>query len=422
MKPRLYSSALLMALIIIGAFFVPALGGERNCKPAWKCASPAPTATASPPASSAPTTAPTAVPTNLRWGLIGNDGQHLAAERQAGITTKLFELAWSAYETADGTYSLNYVTSKRAELDALRQAGFSVVLSMGVQYPPGWLLALPDSRYINQYGEIYDDTSPGTGRANVIWNPALRLQMADYIARVFVDFGSAFAAIRVGGGRYGELGYPVASWNGRSNTYWAFDANAARTNPVPGWRPGMASPNGEAGKFLNWYLDRLTEYQNWQIARVRQAFGGPIMVLHPSFGIRPGQAQAAINVNLNGSTSPEINGEIQRGYDYARFVNAVTDQKVWITSTWLESPFGDDAAADCGKGRPIRYLACLADAKGLAKYGENGGRDDIAAMRFTSDQATRFGLQGFLWFNESELLSGQYATLTDYATVIAEGG
>lgn len=388
-------------------------------------AKPSPSPTMTPNPTPEPTPAPTPTPPSdspaLRWGLIGNDGRHLAEERAAGINTKLLELGWSSYEPSQGAYSANYIAAKKAELAALRNAGFDVILSFGVQYSPKWLLELPDSRYVNQYGDAYTDGSLGSGQANVIWNPTIRAHMATYMARVFADLGTNFDAVRIGGGRYGELGYPVTTWNGRSNTYWAFDDNAAKSNPVPGWKPGMASPNGEAGRFLEWYLDRLDAYQGWQINQVRKHYGGRIMALYPSFGIRPGQAAKAIDVNLNGSTSAEINGEVPRGYDFARFVGSINDSRVLVTTTWLNCEFGDDSSSDPARGTPVKYLAWLAAKQGLKTYGENTGRDGMADLRFTNAQAKRYDLVGFLWFNESELFSGQYATLDQYASVIADG-
>ena len=410
--------------------------GDPTQAPSGPTPAPAPTSDPTPrpdptsPPTDPPSPTPTPTPTDppdapsspsLRWGLIGNDGLHLRVERAAGINTKLLELGWSSYEPSPGAFSTNYINAKKAELASLRSAGFDVILSFGVQYAPRWLLELPNARYVNQYGDAYADTSHGSGQANVIWNPEIRQYMARYMARVFSDLGTSIDAVRVGGGRFGELGYPVAEYAGRNNTYWAFDANAAKSNPVPGWKPGQASPDGEAGKFLEWYLHKLDEYQGWQIDQVRRHYSGRIMVLYPSFGIRPGQAARAVDGNLAGNTSPEINGEIQRGYDYARFVASVNDAKALVTTTWLNSPYGDDSSAEPGRYTPIGYLAYLAAKEGLRTYGENTGRDGWADMKFTAAQAERHGLVGFLWFNESEMFGGGYATLDQYASIIAGG-
>lgn len=69
------------------------------------------------------------------------------------------------------------------------------------------------------------------------------------------------AGLRLGGGHYGELSYPRNGPPG--GVYWAFDARATEKNPVPWWRPGQPSPNGEALTFLTWYLGALVDYQDW---------------------------------------------------------------------------------------------------------------------------------------------------------------
>lgn len=383
---------------------------------------PTPQPTSTP--ASTPTPAPTAPASSsvLRWGLIGNDGTHLSVERGAGITAKLLELSWSAYEPSNGGFSATYIDSKKSELAALRSAGFSVILSLGVQYAPAWLLSYPNAYYVDQYGDAYNDTCSGCEIPNFVFNATLRSLLDQYIGRVFADLGASnFAAVRLGGGHYGELGYPAKSYGSNSNTYWAYDANAQASSPVPGWKAGMASPNGEASKFLNWYLQSLTNYETWQIATARKYYAGPLMMLFPSWGIRPGQTDAAIAVNLNGTTSPEVNGEVQRGYDFARQVAAISDANVWVDSTWLDCSYGNDASTSPDDWRPVHYLAYLAaqNPQHLRTYGENTGQGSAPVMSFTDSQAKAYGLVGFAWFNEQQLFSGQYATLTNYAALIA---
>lgn len=382
--------------------------------------SPSPAPSASPGPGPAPTSATSAA---LAWGLIGNDGLHLGEERAAGITVKVLSLSWRKYMTGPGTVDAAYVARKRAELAALRAAGFEVILSLGYHDTPGWILALPDSRYVNQYGEKYGDGTQDLGDANLVFNPVLREHLAAYFARLFADLGTDLAAVRVGGGRYGELTYPPAELLGHGNNYWAFDAHSVTGNPVPGWRPGDLSPNREAGRFLEWYLDALADYQTWQIETIRRSYAGRIMVLYPSWGIRPGQVALAVADNLAGRTSAELNGEIQRGFDFARQVGAIADPGVVVTTTWLDADWSRDGGTDSRYWSPVHFLASLAAANPVrpALYGENTGQGSAAVLASTRAQAGRFGLLGFAWYREAELLAGTYATLADYAAVIAGG-
>lgn len=365
-----------------------------------------------PPASS--TAPPT--PTGRIWGVIGNDGKHLATERAAGLNVRLFELAWSSYEPSRGTFRSSYVLEKRRELASMRAAGFKVILSLGIHHDPAWLLAEhADSAYVNQFGDVYDDPREGAGRANLIWNKDLRKLAATYINRVLADFGTNFYAVRLGGGRFGELGYPVARWAGRTNTYWAFDRVAARTNPVPGWTPGSPSPNGEAARFANWYMNQLVDFQTWQVATVRRSYAGRIMMLYPSWGIRPAQLSLAIARNLDGSSPAERNGEVPRGYDFARQIAALPDMKILPTTTWLDASSAGDADSDRRYWSPVHYLSSLSKRD---TFGENTGQGTRAAMNRSAAQVKRYGLVGMLWYREDELLSGRYATLANYGAAI----
>lgn len=364
---------------------------------------------------------PSSAPADYRFGLIGNDRLNLDTERAAGIELRLFSMSWRKYQPDRGTIDAAYVQRKRAELAELRAAGYDVILSLGIHDAPGWIHSqYPNSRYRNQYGAAYVGEAMDSGDLNLVFNSDLRALADRYIARIFDDFGSDFWAVRLGGGRYGELTYPPAEWGETPNAYWAFDARAQAQAPDPGWRPGDASPTGEAERFVNWYLNSLTEYQTWQIATVRAHYGGLLMVLYPSWGIRPGQLDRAIAANLNGSTSAELNGEVQRGYDFNRQVAAISDAHVVVTTTWLNADATADSGADARYWSPVKYLASLAAAHPLRlrTFGENTGWDDRADMDRAAAQMERHKLLGLLWFREDQLYSGSYATFVDYVEVI----
>jgi hypothetical protein len=323
---------------------------------------------------------------------------------------------------------LAYQLSPLSSPSPLRCAGpgYKLILSLGVHDPPTWVFGYPNSRYVNQFGQIYNlqEGLYDQGDANAVFNPKVRELMGSYIARVFADLGTDFVAVRIGGGRYGELTYPPTSYEGRTNAYWAFDANARASSPTPNWLPGQPSPNGEAKRFLEWYLDSLKGYEQWQIATLREHYTGPLMLLFPSWGIRPGEIDQAVGVNLNGSTSAEINGEVQRGYDFARQVSAIGDQGVVVTTTWLDADASKDSGSDPRFWSPVKYLASLANAHPLKlqRYGENTGQGNSATMQFAISQMKKYGLFGLAWFNESELYSGHYATIFDYQRLISQNG
>ncbi len=357
------------------------------------------------------------------WGLIKDDGTHLTDERAAGIGVKVIRISWKDFYPHKGIPDPAYITATQGQFDRLRAAGFSIILELGIQDTPNWLhAAYPDASYVDQYGDVYSGNGqPDSGDANAIFNPTVRTLIARYMHDVFTAFGIDFYAVRLGGGHWGELTYPTTSYNGHTNCYWAYDTNARVQSPTPGWIPGQDSPHGEAAAFANWYLNGLVDYQNWQITTLRQNYGGPIMMLYPGWGIRPGQLDQAVAGNLSGSTSPEINGEVQTGTDYARQIAAITDANTIVYTTWLDAPFGDDASANPANWRPVHYLASLAAAHRpiLRVAGENTGQGSPSQMRFAAAQMKAYGLAGMVWYQESELYSGQYATIGDYRDTIS---
>jgi hypothetical protein len=234
--------------------------------------------------------------------------------------------------------------------------------------------------------------------------------------------------------RYGwaELNYPHPTYNTRRNSYWAFDALAQgqapglpagmRPSPVPGWTPGTPSANHyAAAQFAHWYMDSLQNYHDWQIDVVRASYDGRLLMLYPSWGIRPNQLEGAVERDLDGSTAVERNGETQRGFNFAQFIAGIDDPLVVVYTTWLDADSSADHAADQRYWSPVHYLASRAQAHPLrlAVWGENTGRGSREMMQRSFDQATRYRLGALVWGFEGDLYSNRYASIDDYATMIS---
>jgi hypothetical protein len=293
-------------------------------------------------------------------GIIGNysDDDMRSMRGDGRAADALVELEWRYAEPVRGRYDESYLDRMAARIAALRSMGYTIALNTGVQDAPEWLLNLPGGRFVDQNGQTYRDSN----EPNLIFGTQHRYLAQRYLNRVFARLGSDFSIVRAGGGHWGELTYPSQTdpATGRlRNLYYAFDVNARAANPVPAWRPGRPSPQGEAGRFLGWYLNALAYYQNWQIQALRKAgFSGRVAVLYPSWGMRTGDFDRAVATNLAGTSSPEINGEVQRGYDAKRQINLLRDRNVVVYGTWADN-------ADT-----VAYLAGLAAAKGLPVMAE----------------------------------------------------
>ena len=337
------------------------------------------------------------------WGLMGGySAAQLADMGTRGVSVVMMTVDWTKAEPADGAFDAAYFARKRTELAEYEAAGFDVVLSYGLEHAPAWLLAKPNSRYVSQSGAVYTRSD----EANFVFATELRTYAERYTARVFMELGGEFIAVRIGGGHWGELTYPQIRRTDGSveNNYWAYGTAAARTRPTGSWKPGDPSPNGEARQFLDWYLQSLTSFQNWQIAMVRRSFAGTIAPLYASWGMREGDFDKAVATNLNGSSAPERNGEVQGGFDHARHINAITDNNVAAWGTYGERP------------GTVSWLAGLAAARGFQVMAENSGHDTVAHMDDAILEARRFGASLFMWVRAETAYCrcDGFATIDDY--------
>jgi hypothetical protein len=167
------------------------------------------------------------------FAIIGNDGKHLQQEREAGVEAKILNLSWSDFYLAEGKVNISYVERKKKELQNLREAGFEVIVGLNVHDTPLWVHEnYPDSYYVDQFGRRWTGTNLDSGRpsdngdANLVFNRRLRSLVESYTERVFSELGTDFWAVRAGGGCYGELTYPPASFRGKNNLYLAYGDNA----------------------------------------------------------------------------------------------------------------------------------------------------------------------------------------------------
>jgi hypothetical protein len=325
------------------------------------------------------------------------------------------EVWWQSLEPADDAWSVTRFDAARQRIARIRAAGCRIVLNIGLHHAPDFVLDSPGGRFVNQYGT----THTASDEPNLILNDALRLEAQEYVDRVFQELGTDFYAVRVGGGHWGELQYPSVFNDGTGcvdtpvqegpgrlcNYYWAFDANAQAGKEAagidPGWRPGDPSPNGEAALFLDWYLDKLTEFQNWQIAALRQAgYQGTAAVLYASWGMRDGDFEEAVGTNLAGTSSPEINGEVQRGYDHRRHVQGLTDVNVAKWGTWAEEP------------ATLSWLASLNPAdRTIPLMGENSGPGTADKSQSFVDGCRRNGAVLCAWVRWGEAHDDFLATI-----------
>jgi hypothetical protein len=136
--------------------------------------------------------------------------------------------------------------------------------------------------------------------------------------------------------------------------------------------------------FYDWYVQSLTNYQNWQISEIRKAYQGQLDIVYAGKGVRPYQVVDALANDLRGDGWSEKNSGLYAAADYARHVNELsTYQNVALYVTGIEVPPADqvnDSSPFPGDWSAARWLAQIARNHSLMIWGENTGFNDQQDM------------------------------------------
>lgn len=328
-----------------------------------------------------------------------------------GYTTVVLQAGWDlAQPTAGGALDRAYIDALSAEYRSYRAAGLSVTLDPGLHYAPAWVLALPGARFVNQYGEQFQaPTTSGENAAAAIDNPEVQAAQAAYLGRLAAAFGrSAFAAVRVGGLLTGELRYPKGTSAHPDDSFWAFSSTAQAASPVPGYRPGVSPRSADDDRaFLANYLRGMVAYQDFLTAAIGRVFSGDLLLMYPSFGIRPGDVDAAVKAGLDGSSVRA--SEVVQGVDFAALIARIPayatqfpGRRVVAYTTWLD---GARTGTSAQRLDPASYLVSLARPLGVPVAGENTAdvNADASRLALCRRRAAAEGLIGWMWLDGSRL-------------------
>lgn len=412
----------------------PTPNDKRHARPHSSPSLDTPTATPSPSSSSAaptptPATSPSsAAPTGaapFAFGTLVTRLEHATEESSRGVTVAMMELSWANYEPAAGQFNAAYAQQMRARLATLRAAGMRVTLGLGIHFTPGWIFEYPDSRYVNQRGQVANEL-------NVVFNQAIRSRVDGYLRQVNRDLGFGnFWAVRLTSGGDPEVLYPGGG------SYWAFDANAQNgaqlppsmaRNPLPGWKPGQQSVSlTQVRAWADWYVHGLDDVVAWQMRLISSlGFGGYYQLLTPGSGTRPdGYARAIANYLPDGVTGV--------GAVWQTFYASLPDKHgvVAYVSSMADGSGGDDSCTSGDAAIPVsdsradgwsaaRWIARLAHEYGLPASGENPGWNmpsslntkyvdgsSSGMMAVSVRQMTSCRFQGMYWAHDENLWNGR---------------
>ena len=359
------------------------------------------------------------------YGTLDTQTSTAATEAKAGVSMAMFELNWASFEPTQGVLSQSYLATMKSELAAYRAAGQKVTLGLGLQNPPAWVMALSNSTYVDQKGDVSTE-------ANFVFSQNVRSAAASFLALVakVLPF-SNFWAIRLTSGGDGEMLYPG------DGTYWAFD-HAALTgnglaagmtkNPDPSWKPGTAGlSQAQIGAWVNWYIGGLDNVTNWQMQTLDSlGFTGYYETVTPGSGTRPDYLAREEQNNLNDQSTTGVGAVWDRYYAgltnnnrVIAYISSVADQsggndscQASDTSLALTNTTMDSWSA-------TRWITRIAHQDGLLVGGENPGyglpasldsfyvnTTSTGMMAAALRQAQSCGFTVFYWAHDVHLWDG----------------
>ncbi|MDL5155693.1 hypothetical protein [Actinomycetospora termitidis] len=399
------------------------------------------------------------------WGVVDSTcaPERLAA-RVPGVDVAVVEAHWDRLEPQPGVTDPGYAEGLRATVTRCVDAGVRVVLGSGLQYPPGWVRALPGAEIRDQAGR-----TPTTGAVDTVFSAAVAAAADDHLRRLVAAVPlDGLVGIRVGTSTAGELGHPGPEASGAAfDSWWAFGdapqhgvglAPGQVSSPMPDWVPGQRTWQGravtpdDARGWFTWYSGALVRAVADRARSLREAgYRGPVHVPAAGRGVLPADLDAAVGVVLDTAVR---DGALRRGLDYVGDLPALAaavpgavvdvtglDDATAVRARRLDPPQDRCAPGDAEAlvaGAPSlddwpnqRVTVAAAARAGLPTVGENPGPpgpttggvadsdSEADQVRYGVEYARVCGLSAFLLAFEDDLYTGRSGiTPDDYLTAI----
>lgn len=355
-------------------------------------------------------------PDGPAFGVLGSScsSDRVAALRQAGVTTAMTEMQWAQAEPSPGVVDEDYLASIRDRVRACAAGGLRVVLGLGLQNPPAWVLGRPGATFLDQGGR-----TSFQGEADLVFSAAARDAASSYLRDVADRVGfERVAAVRLAG----ELGYPSSEPGSGSTAFWAFGpapqggpgrADGVEPSPMPGWLPGSPTWRDTpvtvdaVNRWYDWYTGSLADSVVWLADALRGVgFTGDFHVPVAGRGVLPADRQEAVDGRLDGRADPD--GALGKGDDYPAQFGVFADldakaraqsppSRLLVDFTSLDDDSAvrargmdppqdtcrpDDTtasltAAGLERGATQRWTIALAHEAGLGVVAENPGPPDF---------------------------------------------
>ena len=149
-------------------------------------------------------------------------------------------------------------------------------------------------------------------------------------------------------------------------------------------------------------------------------------MLYAGKGLRPNQVTDALTNDLRGDGWSEGSSALYAATTYDRHVAGLsTTQNVALYLTGIEDPpahLVDDSSPYASDWSAARWIAHLAQSRGMPVWGENSGQDGGSELQLAAERMQANGFLGLMWAFESELYADPnpqaYATIDEYEALI----
>lgn len=375
------------------------------------------------------------------YGVLAADTSHLQTDTQAGIQLAQINVGWNEWEPTEGNFDQRYISQIASEVNSYQAADWEVVISIGLQFPPNWVLNLPNGQLEDQNGKL-------SGTPNYEFNQAIRTAAASFINNIVSALSKYnISYYRVGLSDSGEMLMGPATNN---DSWWAFDnlaqgkasglPSGISASPLPGWVPGTSTYNGQTitsaqvQSWYNWYLSTLENAETWEINTYRSAgYSGALQLVMPGDGATPTiYAKSIIGDLASESFDPyytmntgAVWQDILGSLPLKNTVIDISSVQDDGSSMAVDNCQANDAATSLSNADPwnngwssVRWLTYLADQHNLQVMGENPGSNSATDMINTFVLAKSCKLIALQWAFDDQLYDGTDASISDYAAQI----
>jgi hypothetical protein len=377
------------------------------------------------PLAAASYSAAAAPPPKTLFGTLDTQISSVGTESRAGLSVGMFELDWASLEPKPGVFSNSWMSGFQHFLWKYREEKMRVTLGLGLNDPPQWVFSLPDSSYVNQFGQV-------SREADMVFSEPVRQAAEGYLKYVAAHLSlRSVWAVRLSSGGDDEMLYPAGG------TFWAFENSALNgthlpptmaRDPFPNWRPGTPglSP-AQIDTWVNWYIRGLDDVTAWQVHVLSGlGFTGTYQLVTPGSGTRPDVLSQVEHLNLPNDGTTGVGAVWDRYYsmlpdktNVVAYVSSVADESGGDDSCQA----GDDliplTSPEMDSWSATRWISRVAAANLLQVAGENSGyqmpsalnghyldRSSHGMMADAIRQATSCHFQVFYWAHDVNLWDG----------------